>query len=132
MLTTDMASALQSAGVGTTGTNMWLGFLPDTPTASIALYQRGGYVPMMIQSTSYGIERPELHVIIRSDTYDNAMEKANDVMVALHNLPDQTINGRRYLHVRCLGSPTFLYADYSNSPPHFYVAVDFVCVKEFE
>jgi hypothetical protein len=132
MITTDLASIIQGAGIATLGTNMWLGFMPDNPTTSIALYQKSGYVPMQLQSTVYGIERPELHVVVRSDSYDNVMSKANDVMKALHNLADQVINGHRYLHVRCLGSPTFLYADYSNKDPHQFAVVDFVVVKEFE
>jgi hypothetical protein len=132
MITTDLASIIQGAGIATLGTNMFLGFMPDEPPTAISLYQRSGYVPYQLQSTSYGIERPELHVVVRADTYDNAMTKANNVMKALHNLADQVINGHRYLHVRCLGSPTFLYADYSNKNPNTFVVVDFVVVKEFE
>ena len=60
------------------------------------------------------------------------MEKANDVMVALHAIGEQTLTGTRYLYIRALGSPALLRYDYSNKPPLCYVVIDFLCVKEVD
>lgn len=134
MITTDMSSYLQTEGVGTVGIDIFKGFIPETPNDCVVVFQRGGQPPMPYQFTTK-VELPELHVIVRADgdtAYEDAMEKANDVMVALHTLWEQTINGRRYLWVRALSSPTLLRYDYSMKPPHVYVAIDFQIVKEFE
>lgn len=134
MLTTDLAAYLQTAGVGTVGTDIFKGFLPETPNDCVVLFQRGGQPPEVV-NTVPRIEYPELHVIIRADgdtAYEDAMDKANDVMVALHAIGEVTINTRRYLYVRALSSPTLMRYDYSQKPPHVYVAIDFQVFKEVE
>ena len=128
MITDDIAAYLATQGVGTVGTDIVKGFLPDTPGDCVAVYQKGGYAPIQ----PFSIERPQLHVVVRGSTYDNAQQKANDIYVILHRAWELTLSGRRYLYIRALTSPTYLYTDYSERDPHVYFAIDFIVTKENE
>ena len=134
MITTDIAAYLQTAGLGTVGTDIFKGYIPESPNDCTVLFQRGGQPPEVVR-TPVALEYPELHVIVRRDgdtAYEDAMGMANDIMIALHTLYEQTINARRYLYIRALSSPTLLRYDYSQRPPHVYVAIDFAVTKECE
>lgn len=132
MITTDIAAYLQTVGIGTVGTDIFKGYMPDAPNDCIVLYQRGGRSPEVVQ-TSPKLEYPELHIIVRADgdtAYDDAMTRANSIMTALHTMAEQTINAHRYLYLRALSSPVLMRFDYSQKPPHVLVAIDFEVTKE--
>lgn len=124
----DVAAYLATQGLGTVGTNIFAGFLPDSPNTCIAVSQRGGYAPIQPQS----IERPALHVLIRGADHTTAETLANSVYTTLHRAWELTLGGRRYLYFRALTSPTFLYCDWSTDPPNYIFSIDFIVTKENE
>lgn len=130
MLVDDIASHLQTAGVGTVGTDIFKGHIPDDDASSsyndcIALFPHGGDPPELVG----GLENPRLTVRVRNTSYSAGMSKANAVMVALHTLNEKTLNGHRYLFVRAVSSLTHLGRDHRGRN---LFSIDFIATKEME
>lgn len=125
MLADDIATYLQTAGIGTVGSSIFIGQMPDAPTNCIALYQYGGEPPLVVG----GIENPRLTVRVRNATYLNGQNKARDVLKALHTLNEQTISAHRYLYIRAAGSIAQLGRDHEGRS---LFTVDFIVTKELE
>jgi hypothetical protein len=108
----DIAIQLNTAGVGvypgTSSTRtIYIGEMPDSPDACVALYGRPGRAKEMRLSLEY----PELHVEIRAATYAAAQTKAEAVDAALHAQHDVTLSMHKYLIIRALGAPCKLEVD---------------------
>ncbi len=108
----DIAVQLNSAGVGvypgTSSTRtVYIGEMPDSPDAVIALYARPGRAKEMRLSLEY----PELHVETRAATYAACQAKAESIDAALHAQHDVTLSAHRYLIIRALGVPCKLEVD---------------------
>ena len=125
MLIDDIGSYLATAGIGTLGSSIFLGNMPDAPDNAIALYQYSGNAPELVGN----LESPRLTVRVRNTGYSAGMEKAQDILDALHTLADQTIGGTRYLYVRATGSVNHLGRDNDNSA---LFTIDFIVAKELE
>jgi len=125
MLADDIASYLQTAGIGTVGTSIFIGHMPDAPTNCLALYQYAGEPPLAVGE----IESPRLTVRVRNATYLNGQNKARDVLKALHTLGEVTINAHRYLYIRAAGSIAQLGKDHEGRA---LFTIDFIAIKEFE
>lgn len=111
----DIAAQLNMAGVGiypgTTATRtIYIGEMPDSPDACIALYARPGRPKELFCDIQY----PELHVEVRAATYAAAQTKAEAVDTALHGLHDTALNGHQYLTIQALGVPAKLEVDRRN------------------
>jgi hypothetical protein len=128
MITHDIADYLVS-NLGFSTGDVFEGFMPDRSGTTISVYQYGGFWPL-VATVPNQIERPECHIIIRSDTYDAAMTAANTILKGLHTQGEITINTHRYLYIRALGSPNMMRADYSQDNPQFFVNIDFEIYKE--
>jgi hypothetical protein len=129
MLADDIAAYLQTAGIGTVGTDIFVGHLPDAPSNCLAVIQNGGESPEMAGPITGQIERPRLIVRVRNSTYLNGSTKANAVLKALHTLGDQTLSGHRYLYIRAVGSVNQLGRDHEKRS---LFSVDFVVTKEMD
>ena len=103
----DVASYLQTAELGTVGTNILKGFIPHSPDALIALFEYSGFPPDKVAS----IESPQVQVRVRATGYNDAKAKIISVFSALHLLWETTINSNRYLYVYANGSPGFMRRD---------------------
>lgn len=95
--TADIAAKLQTAGVGTVGTNIFRGGtrVPSAliPEACIFVVPRGGIGPTpMVDGGSQDYSRPNVQVIIRGNvgTYVTTQTTATSVLTALHK---STISG---------------------------------------
>ena len=75
------------------------------------------------------MEYPRLTVRVRNTGYSAGMEKAQDVMYALHTLNEQTLSGTRYLYIRAAGSVNHLGRDAENNA---LFTVDFIVTKILE
>ncbi len=111
----DLAIQLATAGVGVyPGTSVtrtiYVGEMPDTPDACIALYARPGRP----WETYTDIHYPEMHVEVRAATYSAAQTKILAVASALHGQHDTTFSGTKYLKIRALGEPVKLETDGRN------------------
>ena len=93
-------------GTATTRT-IYIGEMPDSPDALIALFARPGRSKDLFCDLQY----PDLHVEVRAATYSAAQTKAEAIDVALHGLHDIALSGHQYIHVRARGVPCKLEAD---------------------
>lgn len=111
----DLAIQLNTAGVGvypgTSSTRtIYVGEMPDSPDACIALYARPGRAKELFCDIQY----PELHVEVRAATYAAAQTKAEAVDSALHAQHDVTLSAHKYLTIRARGVPCKLEVDGRN------------------
>lgn len=110
MLLDDIATYLQTGGVGTVGTDLFKGELPPDPDNCVAIYEYAGQPPFV----SVDIDRPGLQVRVRNKGYAQARAKIDQIYLLLHALANTTINGTRYLIVRAVQSPFSMGRDSNN------------------
>jgi len=106
----DIAVHLQTQSLGTIGTNLFKGYMPDTPDVCVAIIELSGDNPIDTMAPSLGtinIDRPALQILCRAgqDDYSAARVKAEAAYRALHNLVDTTVNGIRYLNIDATRPP---------------------------
>jgi hypothetical protein len=119
----DIGNYLQAQGIGTLGTNIFLGMMPDEPDNCIALFEYAGSPPDLHWNGEY----PGLQVRVRNKSYAAARTKIEEVAKKLHGLHEQTLSGTRYLLIKARGSPEVLKRDNNNRVELF---VNFEIIKE--
>lgn len=82
-----LGAYLEAQGVGTLGTDLFLGYLPDTPDSAVVLVDTGGGEASLVDK----IDTPSWQVRIRSSAYPDAMTKALAVMKALHGVTESDL-----------------------------------------
>jgi hypothetical protein len=83
----DLATALQDADVGTLGTNLFLGWLPDAPDNALALYETGGQPPSYTHhALTPAIARPSIQVMVRDHEYVSGRERIDEAYAVLCGL----------------------------------------------
>lgn len=111
----DVGALLQTQGVGTLGTDLFLSTLPDVPDACVALYEYGGGPPQhTLGGTSAKWEEPRIQAVARATTYSAARTKIGAIFTALHAVNNTTLSGTLYLSIEALQSPFFLEKDQSS------------------
>lgn len=108
----DLATLLNSLSVGiypgTSSTRtIYIGEMPDSPDACIALHGRPGRAKALYCDLQY----PEAHIETRAATYEAARLKAEAIDAALHGQHDISLSGHTYLEIRALGVPCKLKID---------------------
>ena len=119
----DIGNYLQAQGIGTLGTNIFLGLMPDQPDNCVALFEYAGSPPDLHWNGEY----PGLQVRVRNKGYAAARTKIGEVMEKLHGLHEKTLSGTRYLLIKARGSPEVLKRDANNRVELF---VNFEIIKE--
>ena len=120
---TEIGAYLATKSIGTVGTDIFLGLMPDEPDNCIALFEYAGSPPDLHWNGEY----PGLQVRVRNKSYAAARSKIGEVIEKLHGLHEQTLSGTRYLLIRARGSPEVLKRDASNRVELF---VNFEIIKE--
>jgi len=121
MLLDEVASYLDTEGLGTVGTDIFKGLLPDTPDACVALIETGGQASENVLSSAVGApawEAPSFQVICRAGRrdYSTARTKANDVFKKLDGLVNTTLSSVRYLSIFAIQAPFALPRDDQERP----------------
>ena len=119
----EIGAYLATKNVGTVGTDIFLGQMPDQPDNCIALFEYAGSPPDLHWNGEY----PGLQVRVRNKSYAAARSKIREVMAALHGLHEQTLSGTRYLLIKARGSPEILKRDASN---RIELVLNFEIIKE--
>ena len=119
----DISTYLKNQNIGTPGTDMFLGQMPDQPDNCIALFEYAGSPPDLHWAGEY----PGLQVRVRNKSYAAGRAKIGEIMTALHGLYEQTLAGTRYLLIKARGSPEILKRDANNRVELF---VNFEIIKE--
>lgn len=97
-----LGAYLQTNSVGTLGTNIMLGRLPDDPDACVALYESQGLSPSHTMGSSiYSVDRPRIRVVARAarNDYPSARSKVEQVRSVLGALRDTTLSGIKIMTV---------------------------------
>lgn len=114
MVAQDFADVLSTGGMGTVGSTIFYGSLPDSVAQGVVVVETGGIFPLHTMgsgpATTVGagvaaVERPRVQVMTRASVYETARAMAQDAFNLLDGLRDRTVNSRRYLWVRAVQSP---------------------------
>jgi hypothetical protein len=119
----EIGAYLATKSIGTVGTDIFLGLMPDQPDNCIALFEYAGSPPDLHWNGEY----PGLQVRVRNKSYAAARTKIGEVMDILHGLHEQTLSGTRYLLIKARGSPEILKRDASN---RVELVLNFEIIKE--
>ena len=114
MVLAELTTYLVTQGIGTAGTNLFYGILPDSPDACVALFEYGGYPnDPVLGGTTVRLEYPSIQVMCRGvrDDYTNPRQKAQDVVAAFTKIGTQILSGVEYKAVLGNGPVTFLRRD---------------------
>src|SRR5262245_3512936 len=104
----DIAELLESEGLGTLGTELFLSSMddPGMPSQCTALYQYAGGPPLQVlEAAGVRYARPGLHVRCRAADYPTAEAQADAIWLLLSTVANQEINGTRYLSILPQQSP---------------------------
>ena len=107
MILESLGDHLVTQGLGTLGTNLFLGKMPATPDYCVTIYEYEGMAPLEnMGSTPYSIDMPRIQVVVRGarDDYPTARDGLQAIRVVLASITDTTISGTRVLRVMSLGS----------------------------
>lgn len=108
MFLDDVGAYLQTQGLGTLGTTLFLGGLPvdapnaTTPDAITALVETPGFAAEYVHDVlGVSWERPMLQILTRGAPYDyvGAREWAQDIYLALGQIRNQVLSGTYYFWV---------------------------------
>jgi len=125
MILESLADRLNSASVAITGTNMFIGIMPNDPDVCLSLYEYAGQEPLeVLQDNNSTLERPSIQVLVRATRNDyptarNLIESARDTLT---NITDETISNVRFLRVAALSSINAVGVD-DNERPMFTLAL---------
>jgi hypothetical protein len=98
-----LATFLQTRNpsLGTTGTNLFIGALPDVEGLGIVLTQYSGQV-IETQSSGIAINQPSLQVRVHgaAEDYETPLNRITAIQAALSSISNQTLSGIQFLRVR--------------------------------
>lgn len=74
----EIAAKLAALGIGTVGSTIHIGMMPETPDACVAVYETGGIAPDYgIGTAGIKYETPAVQIVCRGVAYDYATPRAN-------------------------------------------------------
>jgi hypothetical protein len=110
----DMAGYLVAEGLGTLGTDLFLGQMPDSPDACTVLYQYPGRPPAFTHGDPQPETRyPRVQVLCRELSQPLAMSRATSVYTALCALVNAQHGDSTFLRVAPMQEPFPLQIDAS-------------------
>lgn len=112
MLLPDIGGYLEGLGIGTAGTNLFYGQMPETPDVCVVLFEYAGSPPEFTHD-GHDYENPGLQIMVRGISYANARTTMDIIQDYLHTLANTTISGTKYLFIRAIQSP-FVFATDNN------------------
>lgn len=125
MILEALADKLNSASVAITGTNLFIGIMPDDPDSCISLYEYAGAEPIeVLRNNNATLERPSVQVLVRAtrNDYPTARDLIEAARDTLTGITDETISNVRFLRVSALSSINAVGLD-DNERPMFTLAL---------
>lgn len=116
------------ASQGTLGTNLFLGTLPDSPDACVAVYENAGSSPSFTMgSGGIRVDYPMLQIISRAarEDYPGARDKAETIRILLASVLEQSVSGIHIMRIEPMGSVNLLGVDPKYRP---LISVNFRCL----
>ena len=128
MLLDEIGNYLQINGVGTLGTDLFTGLLPDAPDAAVAIIEYGGTAPThTLGGGTAKYEQPRVQVVARATTYSAARSKIETIYKLLQAVSNASLSSVRYLSIEAVQSPFLLTRDEN---ARAVLACNFQIVKE--
>lgn len=128
MILEALADRLNSASVASTGTNLFIGLMPDDPDVCVSLYEYAGSQPLeVMRDNDATLERPSVQVLVRAtrNDYPTARDLIESARDTLTGITDETISNVRFLRVSALSSINAVGMD-DNERPMFTLALQAV------
>lgn len=120
-----LGAKLQTAGIGTLGTSLFLSQMQDSPDLAVCLYENQGFEPLQTfgGSVTYG-DRPRIRLVARAgrNDYPAARLKAEQARAVLGAIRNETISG---ISISCVIDSTGIYPMGRDGDERPAVAVDF-------
>lgn len=107
-----LTTAIDSATSLTSGSSLFIGWMPDQPDTAVALYEYEGETPDYVMGSPV-IDKPRVQIISRSASYATARDTLNTIR-SLTDVHDTTLTGIDTLRVHPYGSVTALGRDDKN------------------
>jgi hypothetical protein len=101
MMLQDIAEYLEDQTIGTVGTSIFVGYMPDAPAVCIALYEYAGMEPMYTHD-GHIVRRPGLQVVARgavNGDFSAIRTVLQNVENAIGNITNATIEGTFYRRI---------------------------------
>jgi hypothetical protein len=130
MLLDEIGAYLQAQSIGTLGTDLFRGELPDHVDSAVGVFETPGASPTYVQDDAgVKLESPHFMVLARGarEDYEAPRQKAEDALTALAAVRNQSLSGTRYLRVKPLQTPFPLERDDND---RVVIAVNFEALKE--
>lgn len=105
MILDDIASYLETQAVGTVGTDIFKGILPEEPGDIISLWESGEAGDSLLHA---GVDVQTITFVIRAETYSSARSKAESVKNMLHGISEVTPVSTRIILMKANGPPSLL------------------------
>lgn len=123
-----LAARLQAASITTSGTDLFIGTMPNSPDVCTALYEYAGAAPLeVLTDNAATLERPSVQVMVRASRND--YPTAHDLIVAIRDeltgITNETISGVTFLRVNQISSVNALGTD-ENERPRFTLSLQAV------
>lgn len=114
----EIGTYLQTSGIGTLGSSLFIGMLPQTPDTCVAIYEYGGSVGTytMGSTVSARLEYPRIQAIARAASYSTARAKIQSVYTTLDAVAETDLSSKRYHRIRAATPPIYIGKDESNRP----------------
>lgn len=103
-----LGAKLQTDGVGTLATNIFLGYLRDNPDVAVGVFEdRGNGAEQVFGSSAVAIEQPSIRVVARAarNDYPAARAKILAVRSSLGAIRDVTLSGVNFMCVIATSDP---------------------------
>jgi len=113
----DLGVLIETNGLATVGTDLFLGHLPESPAVCCALLEYGGEQPLRNQSEgaarsgAQSGERPRIQLLCRSESYSAGRSLIQSMWDLLDGRVNETINGVAYIRIAALQSPFLVEMD---------------------
>ena len=121
----DIAEYLEDLGHGTVGTDIFVGWMPDSPDNCIVVTATGGQPPEMCVE----LESPGFQVRVRNTSSSAGWTAANNILDDLHDLTNTTIESRMYHYIKAQQSVNRLGKD---GQDRSLFSINFIAFKTIE
>lgn len=106
----EIAAKLQTAGVGTVATDIFIGDQPPSPDNLVLLVETSGQEP----NKEIPITKPTFQVIIRNSSYGAGRAKATSAFNALHQLANADLGDNYVFYVLATSDVGYIGRDENN------------------
>jgi len=107
----DLLNWLDTSGLFTFGTDLFIGSMPDVPDECICIYDSGGGRPFPDASRVDEFPRVMIEVRGKINQYEESYALCRSITTALHGKHNVTIGGTRYISVFQVSEPINLGQD---------------------